>query len=48
MSIKCPFITNFVLEKVEKEKYIRKVKKSEERKVKNLAKVYFDALVFKN
>ena len=38
MSIKCPFITNLVLGKVEKENHIRKFWKSEERKVKNIGK----------
>ena len=39
MSEKCPFITNFVLGKVEKENHIRKVWKSEKRKVKNIGKI---------
>ena len=34
MSVKCPFITNLVPGKVEKENHIRKLQKSEERKVK--------------
>ena len=41
MSEKCPFITNLVLGKVEKENHIRKVWKSEERKVKNIGKNFF-------
>ena len=40
MSIKCPFITNLVLGNVEKENHIRKVWKSEERKVKNIGKIH--------
>ena len=39
MSIKCTFVTNLVPGKVEKENHIRKVRKSEERKVKNIGKV---------
>ena len=39
LSVKCPFITNLVLSKVEKENHIRKVWKSEERKVKNIGKI---------
>ena len=39
MSVKCPFITNSVPGNVEKENYIRKVQKSEERKVKNIGKI---------
>ena len=39
MSVKCLFITNLVPRKVEKENHIRKVQKSEERKVKNIGKV---------
>ena len=35
---KCPFITNLVLGKVEKENHIREVLKSEERKFKNIGK----------
>ena len=38
ISIKCPFITNLSPGKVEKENYIRKVMKSEERKVANIKK----------
>ena len=38
MSVKCPFITNLVPGKVEKENHIRKIWKSEERKVKNIGK----------
>ena len=41
MSVKCPFITNLVPRKVEKENHIRKVRKSEERKVKNIGKKSF-------
>ena len=40
MSIKYPFITNLVLGKVEKEDHIRKVQESEERKVKNIRKIF--------
>ena len=36
--LKCPFITKLVPGKVEKENHIRKVQKSEERKVKNIGK----------
>ena len=35
MNLKCPFITNLVSGIVEKENHIRKVRKNEERKVKN-------------
>ena len=38
MSVKCPFITNLVPRKVEKENHVRNVVKSEERKVKNIGK----------
>ena len=38
MSVKCLFITNLVPGKVEKENHIRKVRKIEERKVKNIGK----------
>ena len=38
MSVKCPFITNLVPGKVEKENHIRKVQNSVERKVKNIGK----------
>ena len=38
MSVKCPFITYFVLEKVEKDNHIRKIRNSEERKIKNIGK----------
>ena len=38
MSVKCQFITNLIPRKVEKENHIRKVWKSEERKVKNTGK----------
>ena len=41
MSVKCPFITNSVTGKVEKENHIRKVRKGEERKVKNIGNSYF-------
>ena len=41
MSIKCLFITNLVLGKVAKENHKRKVRKSEERKVKNIGKNCF-------
>ena len=40
MSVKCPFITNLAPGKVEKENHIRKVQKSEERKVKTIGKIY--------
>ena len=40
MSLKCPFIMNSVPGKVEKENHIRKVWKSEERKVKNIGKLF--------
>ena len=46
MSAKCPFITNLVPRKVEKENHIRKVRKCKERKVKKIGKINFDALVF--
>ena len=36
MSVKCLFLTNLVPRKVEKENHLRKVRKSEERKVKNI------------
>ena len=36
--VKCPFITNLVPRKVEKENHVRNVVKSEERKVKNIGK----------
>ena len=39
MSVKCPFITNLVPRKVEKENDIGKVWKSEERKAKNIRKI---------
>ena len=41
MSIKCLLITNLVLGKVEEDNHIRKVLKSEERKVKNIGKISF-------
>ena len=41
MSVKCPFITNLVPGKEHKENPIRKVRKSEERKVKNIRKIKF-------
>ena len=41
MSVKCPFITNLFPGNVEKENLIRKVQKSEERKVKNIGKMLF-------
>ena len=41
MSVKCPFITNVVLGKVEKENHIRILWKNEERKVKNIEKIPF-------
>ena len=43
-SVKCPFITNLVPAKVAIEKHIRKVRKSEERKVKNIGKKNFPTL----
>ena len=36
MSVKCPFVTNLVPGKVEKENHKRKVQKCEERKVKKM------------
>ena len=39
MSVKCPFIISLVPGKVEKENHIRKVRKSEEKEVKNIVKV---------
>ena len=44
MSVKCPSFTNLVLRKVEKENHIRKVRKSEERKVKKIGKVLLSSL----
>ena len=41
MNLKCPFITNLVSGIVEKENHIRKVRKNEERKVKNIGKGFF-------
>ena len=38
MSVKCSFISNLVPGKVEKKNHIRKVQKSEQRKVKNIGK----------
>ena len=38
------FITNLVMGKVEKENHMRKVRKSEERKVKNIGKISFKYL----
>ena len=43
MSVKCPFITNLVIGKAKKENHIRKVRKSKERKVKNIGK---DPIIF--
>ena len=40
-TVKALFITNLVPRKVEKENHIRKVWKSEERKVKNIGKIAF-------
>ena len=40
MSVKCQFITNLIFGKVDKENHIRKVRKSEERKVKNIGKAF--------
>ena len=48
MSIECLFITNLVPGKVEKENHIRKVWKSEERKVKNIGKDIYIIQLCKN
>ena len=44
MSVKCQFITNLVPGKVEKENHRRKVRKSEERKVKDIGNRSFQKL----